>query len=271
MPVSVDAVYQKVLALANKEQRGYITPLEFNLFANQAQLDIFEQYFYDIDQHKRIPRDTGSISDIPNNLRHKLRDFISYQNVVGGKIPRQTTAGDEVHVVGRILVHQGSTFGQKRYAEAKKIDADELNSILYSEFHKKGLIKNPVYIDNPTKDRDEHKIVVYGYDAPNNTVGVITQGGANSGVTAEVIIRPGGIRGSGSSAVRSPRVEWGYDVIAEKALYNASRSYNFELHGSEEPELVVKILELAGITLNKPGIVQIADQEDTKTIQQEKQ
>ena len=36
MAVSVDTVYQRVLAIANKEQRGYITPQEFNLFANQA-------------------------------------------------------------------------------------------------------------------------------------------------------------------------------------------------------------------------------------------
>ena len=46
--ISIDTVYQRVLALANKEQRGYITPQEFNLHANQAQLDIFEQYFYDL-------------------------------------------------------------------------------------------------------------------------------------------------------------------------------------------------------------------------------
>ena len=50
MAVSIDSVYQKVLALANKEQRGYITPLEFNLLANQAQDIIFEQYFYEIKQ-----------------------------------------------------------------------------------------------------------------------------------------------------------------------------------------------------------------------------
>ena len=51
--VSVDNVYQKVLALANKEQRGYITPQEFNLFADHAQMDIFEQYFYDLEQRQR--------------------------------------------------------------------------------------------------------------------------------------------------------------------------------------------------------------------------
>ena len=48
MAVNIDTVYQRVLAFANKEQRGYITPQEFNLFANQAQMEIFEQYFYDI-------------------------------------------------------------------------------------------------------------------------------------------------------------------------------------------------------------------------------
>ena len=48
MAVNIDTVYQRVLAIANKEQRGYITPQEFNLFANQAQMDIFEQYFYDL-------------------------------------------------------------------------------------------------------------------------------------------------------------------------------------------------------------------------------
>ena len=54
MAVNVDTVYQRVLTIANKEQRGYITPQEFNLLANQAQLEIFEQYFYDINQFNRI-------------------------------------------------------------------------------------------------------------------------------------------------------------------------------------------------------------------------
>ena len=36
MAISVNEVYQTILAVANKEQRGYITPQEFNLFANKA-------------------------------------------------------------------------------------------------------------------------------------------------------------------------------------------------------------------------------------------
>ena len=43
--ISIDAVYQKVLAFANKEQRGYITPQEFNLFADQAQKKYLSSIF----------------------------------------------------------------------------------------------------------------------------------------------------------------------------------------------------------------------------------
>ena len=51
--ISVDTVYQRVLAILNKENRGYMTPQEFNLMANQAQIEIFEQYFYDLNQFNR--------------------------------------------------------------------------------------------------------------------------------------------------------------------------------------------------------------------------
>ena len=67
-------------------------------------------------------------------------------------------------------------------------------------------------------------------------------------------------------------VKWTYNVVNDNALYNASASdaQNFELHESEETELVYKILELAGISLNKPGLVQLAGQEDLQGIQNEK-
>ena len=55
--ISIDTVYQRVsMQLLIKSNRGYITPQEFNLNANQAQLEIFEQYFYDLNQYKRQAR-----------------------------------------------------------------------------------------------------------------------------------------------------------------------------------------------------------------------
>ena len=75
MAVSIDTIYQRVLALANKEQRGYITPQEFNLFANQAQMEIFEQYFYDIKQFNRMPGNTQEYSDPLSVLYEKIGVF----------------------------------------------------------------------------------------------------------------------------------------------------------------------------------------------------
>ena len=63
MAVSIATVYQRVQALVNKEQRGYLTPTEFNLFANKAQMDIFEQYFYDLHQFKRRPGNRKKYND----------------------------------------------------------------------------------------------------------------------------------------------------------------------------------------------------------------
>jgi hypothetical protein len=53
--------------------------------------------------------------------------------------------------------------------------------------------------------------------------------------------------------------KWTYVVINDKALYNAGASdkQDFELHASEESTLTNKILELAGIVINKPGLSEV--------------
>jgi len=73
--VSIDTVYQRVLALANKEQRGYITPQEFNLFANQAQLEILDQYFHTINQWGRQHGNDTEYSDMLQNYDERLAVF----------------------------------------------------------------------------------------------------------------------------------------------------------------------------------------------------
>ncbi len=77
MSVNINKVYQKVLALANKEQRGYITPQEFNLFADHAQMEIFEQYFYDIEQFER-----DASSDVDSLIEQKIQIFKKSYGVI---------------------------------------------------------------------------------------------------------------------------------------------------------------------------------------------
>ena len=79
--ISIDTVYQRVLALANKEQRGYITPQEFNLYANQALMDIFEQYFYDLNQFKRVPGNDSEYHDMVDLIEEKIYPFKKHTTV----------------------------------------------------------------------------------------------------------------------------------------------------------------------------------------------
>jgi len=71
--------------------------------------------------------------------------------------------------------------------------------------------------------------------------------------------------------VRKPQtVNWGYYVVGGNALYDSGKSKDFQLHPSEENNLVIKILALAGIAMKDAIIYQSASAEDTKNIQQEK-
>lgn len=44
--INVDKVYKSVLLILNKEQRGYLTPDQFNKIARQVQLELLESAYY---------------------------------------------------------------------------------------------------------------------------------------------------------------------------------------------------------------------------------
>jgi len=68
---------------------------------------------------------------------------------------------------------------------------------------------------------------------------------------------------------RPSLVYWGYIVVNEEALYNAAASQHFQLHHSEQPDLVVKILKLAGVSIEDPQLYQAAQAEESLNVQQE--
>ena len=47
MAINVDKVYKSVLSILNKEQRGYVTPDEFNKIATQAQLGLLDRNIFE--------------------------------------------------------------------------------------------------------------------------------------------------------------------------------------------------------------------------------
>jgi hypothetical protein len=56
MAISVDQVYRTVLLIMNKEQRGYLTPDDFNKIGTQVQLEMFNEYFEELNQQTRVPQ-----------------------------------------------------------------------------------------------------------------------------------------------------------------------------------------------------------------------
>jgi hypothetical protein len=69
---------------------------------------------------------------------------------------------------------------------------------------------------------------------------------------------------------RPAKVEWKYQTVYGEALYDSTYSVNFELDPSEESELVIKILELAGLLVKDLSIYQVFNSEEQEQIQQEK-
>ena len=69
MAVNVDIVYKTVLLILNQQQRGYITPDEFNKFGTQVQRTMFEGYASDLNQQYRLPQNCNLTSFFTNIYR----------------------------------------------------------------------------------------------------------------------------------------------------------------------------------------------------------
>jgi hypothetical protein len=250
--VSINKVYQTVLAIANKEQRGYITPQEFNLFADQAQMDIFEQYFYDLNQVRRIPGNSTNTADHDDILEEKISIF--HKSDVGAAI---SFSSDEVLMnqftdYYKILSVRVKYTNFADFVEAEKLSSNELTKYLSSPLAK------------PSFDRPVYTIYSSGTASlyANSTVRLKFYpgfGGNSATVKIDYIAKP-------------PKPNWTYIAVNEKPLYNSNAAdhMDFTLHASEQKKLVIKILQLAGITIKDYNVTQFANQEEVKTIQQQK-
>ena len=231
--VSVDNVYQKVLALANKEQRGYITPQEFNLFADQAQMEIFEQYFYDLQiQEQRLS--DGSISEL---VQSKIEYFKSWSYIVshGSYLP------DDTYRVQLVSLEDANG----RWHIVEKVDKDEPNRT-HAAIRNLPLLKP--HVSRPLYYLKQNKILFIDEFPGTYRIMYVT---------------------------KPKKPNWTYLIgNNQTALFNPDASagwQDFELHPSEEPKLVIKILQLAGINMKDYNLAQLAGQKEISVIQQEKQ
>ena len=235
MAVSVDTVYQRVLTLANKEQRGYITPQEFNLLANQAQVEMLNQYFYILIQWNRAHGNSNEYADMLSIISEK----IAVLNVRALNLP--VTSGIIEILENASLPFEvyklGSVFTNDTQVEVEEVNYNEYQTMQSGPLTKPTLTR-PVYVNR-----------IDGLNIYPNTI---------TSVDIQYVKVPN-------------TVQWAYVVVNNKPLYNDNTSVDFELHASEETELVYKILKLAGINLKNPEVVKAGQALEQGQIQQEKQ
>ena len=237
MAINVNTIYQRVLAISNKEQRGYVTPQEFNVFANAAQMDIFEQYFYDLNQFMRRPGNDTRFADSIDSIEEKISLFEKYNATLAydGSLEVFTLPSD-LYKVNSLMFNN---------AEATNISNKDLTYILGSN------------LNIPTNNQPIYTKNYYGF---------VVYGGAttspfyekkSSGVKISYIVKPA-------------TVKWGSIMVNNEPLYNPGESTDFELHASEQRNLGNKILELAGISMESADVYQASDKEDIENLQNEK-
>ncbi len=120
----INSVRQTVMSVLNKNNYGYISPSDFNLYAKQAQLDIFEDYFYKY--NNQINKENGAAgrgmnstsgtgyADISQILLETIESFsvtnpllytadpIRKNNYF---LPSLNTTGDEAYLMNKVYVY----------------------------------------------------------------------------------------------------------------------------------------------------------------------
>jgi hypothetical protein len=224
MAVNINSVYQKVLAISNKEQRGYITPQEFNLLADRAQNEIYENYFHQARNSNAKIKDDDQYTDKLEMIEAKLSPFL--KSAGGTTLDNQGVYTLPTDLYKIITVQLGLYV-------AEEVNRKELEYILALgnsvNSKLKPTVSRPVYI------RDSATTIK------------ITDGGASGNSSTTVVF----------DYYKEPTTpSFGYVVVNEKALYNSNTSVNFELASSEEEHLVSRILLLAGGVIKQPDLSQ---------------
>ena len=229
--VDINTVYSRVLLLANKEQRGYITPEEFNSFAEQAQLEILDGYFAKRVAVDSIPGGDDEYSDAMMIVEERLKVFDMYAELESSD--GTFTYPDDQWQSGVVHVSSGG----------RTVVADEVSH------------------------RDLAFINLSPLTAPTNKQPVYARRGRSYIVYPEQSL-------INLTYLRKPLSPvWAYmfptqeqiDMGVENSpIYDAANSQSFELHQSEETELVYRILSLSGVAIKQQDIAQFGASKENK-------
>jgi hypothetical protein len=301
MAVSVDKVYRTVLLIMNKEQRGYLTPDEFNKIGTQVQLEIFNEYFEDLNQQLRIPENDSEYANRVKNLEEKLAPFkntpatatyvSNYFNLptpssYTGQEIFSTVSGQQLYYFSNLqaadvaagtiqvfkngvllaentdyIISPGGTFVQLTTIPTS---GEIIQVDLYTnDFYKIGTV---IYNDEKEVERVDRNNFLHINMSP------LTRPTTKYPVYIfednKLYVYPTSITsGIKASYIRKPKnINWGFTSTGTGYFYNPTNTVDFELHSTEQTSLITRVLLYAGVVIKDPQIVQLA----AGQVQQEK-
>jgi hypothetical protein len=221
-----------VLAIVNKNNYGYISPGDFNLFAKQAQLDLFDEYFFNYNE--QVNEENARLSGTGYaNIKLGYEEVIDYfsvtefltQKTLGTSVyylPSTTTTGSDYYLLNKVLCYSGGNLlGEAEKVTHSKIT--QLNSSLLT--------------------------------APNTTFPAYTQAGDSITVFPTTINAGSDVQ---AQYIRYPKdPKWTYVTLYNgEPLFDqtASDYQDFELPIDDANDLVAKILQYAGISIREKDV-----------------
>jgi hypothetical protein len=231
----INEVRNTVLSILAKDNRGYVTPFEFNLYAKQAQLEVFERYIYlysnaIIKQNQRAHGE--GYTDVPKKLAEVLDTFYK--------------VGSLTYTAPNFVAPTDSYFIQKLVLNNKEIEKVSHQKALYllDSNLTAPSVAYPVYTLNDGVSSARANFTVY----PNT-------------ITSNVKVH----------YLRYPKEpKWTYTSIGGDPLFNPSAIdyQDFEMPLSDFSDLVVKILQYAGVSIREQEVMAAAKAEELQEIQQ---
>ena len=255
MAINVNQVYSTVLTILNKEQRGYITPDEFNKISTQSQLEIFEQYFEDLNQQLRVPQADVDYSDRIENIDERIAIFKTF----GDATYNTTTPTNPfwnlpaIDGYGNTIIYSGVEPVNPPFPSTT-VSFYRIGTVTYNSS------SNPVEIQRLQRS-DYYQIQRSPLTRATNSFPNYLYENNKLYISPNTIISVGDIT---VDFVRKPRnVVWGYSLGAVgQYVYDPATSQNFELSESEQTSLIIKILLYSGVIIKDPQLIQIAAAEE---------
>ena len=109
----INEVRNAVLSILNKNNYGYISPSDFNLFAANAQMEIYEEYYSSYNKTINAENARGSgtdYADIESPIAETLETFLvtDFLSNIGGNrfsVPTVATVGNDAYYILKLLCH----------------------------------------------------------------------------------------------------------------------------------------------------------------------